>query len=183
MSTTTTINPVAYLPSFRPIPGAHLAPARSCARPGAGGPCWGQVAWVETRDLLRGRCAQALCEGHRFVSYAHSMRAEDASHVFTLTGAEIDAADYEARGAWAARLIAAILAGAGISRADWRTHRAPGLCRISREGANGRQWAQVLVHARGYAPNLYPSICFTVDGNDDVARRLTAAAKAIGCEL
>lgn len=47
--------------------GGHVR--RCCARDGFGGPCWGQVEWVETRDPLVGRCQKALCQGHRGARY------------------------------------------------------------------------------------------------------------------
>lgn len=42
---------------------------RNCAHPDLGGPCWGQVEWVESRDLRVGRCLKPLCRGHRSVRY------------------------------------------------------------------------------------------------------------------
>jgi hypothetical protein len=59
-------------PTFQPVDigdgfGGH--DRRGCARDGIGGPCWGQVEWTETRDLLVGRCQKALCMGHRGARY------------------------------------------------------------------------------------------------------------------
>lgn len=47
----------------------------ACARYGVAGPCWGQVEWVEVRDLLRGRCQRAICEGHRGAVYRPEPKA------------------------------------------------------------------------------------------------------------
>lgn len=58
--------------TYRPVDigdgfGGHSH--RGCARDGIGGPCWGQVEWTETRDLLAGRCQTALCQGHQTAVY------------------------------------------------------------------------------------------------------------------
>lgn len=58
--------------TFRPLDigdgfGGHVF--RACARDGIGGPCWGKVEWVETRDLQVGACQKPLCQGHRAARY------------------------------------------------------------------------------------------------------------------
>jgi hypothetical protein len=42
---------------------------RNCTHPDLGGPCWGQVEWIEVRDLRVGRCLKPLCRGHRTARY------------------------------------------------------------------------------------------------------------------
>ena len=170
------------LPSYRPIglDGEISGPVHHCRRDGAGGACWGQVAWFEARRRLGSPngCAEALCEGHIGASWTPSTNPADAVAVLALTGQQIAGATREARAAWALAVLRALFEGAGVTLRGWRNHRTPGLARYSRDG----RWAQVLLSWHGAGATATARVVFTVDGDGPIAAKLRAVAETMGLD-
>jgi hypothetical protein len=168
------------LPSYRPlVPAGDLRRtdlAKHCARDGMTGPCWGEVQWREVRQLLRPNGGQlALCEGHRGPRYHRSTLAEDALCILaSLKAADVANATPDERIVWALGLLRAVFEAAGATLKGWKKHVAKGVARYSRDG----RWVQV--HVTWHGPRVVAA--FTVDGADEFAVGLRAAAGRLGLE-